>query len=175
MQAETFHRRLAKTLLAAFLLFVAAAFAAYRWGLRYNFTGSMPTGFYRVLTTAGIERGALVVVCPDLTHPAIRQAHERGYLRPGWGCGRIAPMLKRVHALSGDRVDVAQEGILVNGEMIEKSSRLTTDRAGRSLPQPAGGIVPPNHFWVLGESLDSFDSRYFGPIPILHATAATPL
>jgi len=69
--------------------------------------------------------------------------------------------------LLGHSVEVVQEGILVNGQEVENSARLESDSAGRPLPPlPASGRVPPGHVWLFSDyTPESFDSRYFGPVP----------
>jgi len=137
-------------------------------GIRINLSSSMPVGFYR-LTAASIERGALVVACPDMTHPALQRAYERGYLPPGWGCdGGIAPLLKRVLALPGDWVAIHEDGITVNGQLIANSAWLEVDQLGRPMPPlPATGAVPAGYVWLFSDHApESFDSRYFGPVAL---------
>jgi len=56
--------------LAVWLLLLTTGIAVLAGtGIRINLSGSFPLGFYR-LTAAGIERGALVAACPDLTDPS---------------------------------------------------------------------------------------------------------
>jgi len=132
-----------------------------------NISGSLPLGFYKKITSAQIERGAIVVVCPDLENPAIQLGKERGYLSAGWGCkGRLRPLMKRVLALPGDLVEISEGSVRVNGRKIKYSSRLEVDGARRPLPLlPASGEVPNGYVWLFsGYSPSSFDSRYFGPI-----------
>lgn len=171
--------RLQGLLAAWFLLLEAATAFLATTSVRINLTDSLPRGFYRI-TPGGIERGTLVSACPDLSNPAIQTAHERGYLKTGWfPCnGGAAPLLKYVLALPGDSVEVAQEGIRVNGQPIENSIRLASDSAGRPLPPlPASREAPPGHVWLFsGHALASFDSRYFGPAKISDIIGvATPL
>jgi len=150
-----------------FLLLVAAVAFLASTNTRINLTGSLPLGFYRI-APASIERGTLVSACPDLSNPAIQVARERGYLLSGWfTCkGGVAPLLKYVLALPGDSVEVAQKGILVNGQEIANSARLASDSAGRPLPPPpASGEVLVGHVWLFSDyTSESFDSRYFGPV-----------
>jgi len=140
-------------------------FTAY--GMRVSCTGSLPIGLYQAVP-GEIELGSIVGFCPDLTNPVIQAGRERGYLSPGLlTCeGGIAPLLKYILALPGDRVEVSQENLRVNGHAIENSARLAVDGAGRPMPSfPASGEVPPGHAWVFSNyTPGSFDSRYFGSI-----------
>jgi len=136
-------------------------------GIRINLTDSLPLVFYR-MTPGEVERGSLVVACPDLTNPVVQVARERGYIPTGWlTCdGGVAPLMKYVMALPGDLVEVVQEGVRVNGQAIENSARLVADSVGRPLPSlTVSGEVPSEHVWLLSDYTSaSFDSRYFGPV-----------
>jgi len=157
----------AQVLGVSLLFFAIAATFLTVSGIRINLTDSMPLGFYR-MTPGKIERGSIAMICPDLTNPAVRVAYERGYFPARWfACeGGVAPLLKPVLALPGDLVEVAQEGIRVNGQEIENSGRLASDSAGRPLPWLASsGEVPARHVWLFSNySPASFDSRYFGTV-----------
>lgn len=67
--------------------------------------------------------------------------------------------IKRVVALSGDRVEIREGSLVVNGEV--------RDTSGPSPNDLEGLTVPPGHVFVLGEDLgNSRDSRHFGPLPM---------
>ena len=40
------------------------------------------------------------------------------------------------------------------------------DAGGRALLPYAGGVVPPGHVFLHSDFAGSYDSRYFGPVPI---------
>jgi conjugative transfer signal peptidase TraF len=138
-------------------------------GLRVNATASMPRGIWRVeVAGARIERGEVVSVCPP-DSPAIREAARRGYIPAGACPGGREPLIKPVAAIPGDLVTVTARGIAVNGEPVGDSGPLEKDSAGRPLrPIPAGAYrVPAGAVWLLsGHDLRSFDSRYFGAVPV---------
>ncbi len=138
-------------------------------GLRVNATASMPRGLWRVTpVTAALARGEIVSVCPPEV-PAIHEAAARGYL-PAGGCeGGTEPLVKPVAAVAGDVVTVSPESIAVNGAAIANTARLKQDSTGRPLhPVPVGAYtVAPGQVWLLsGHTPRSFDSRYFGPVPM---------
>ena len=145
---------------------LAAAEAA---GLRVNTTTSMPRGLWRVASVnVPPRRGEVVSVCSPDT-PVIREAATRGYIPVGGCPGGTDPLVKPVAAVAGDVVTVAPEGIAVNGAPIANTAQLRTDSAGRPLyPVPAGRYpVAPGEMWLLsGHTPRSFDSRYFGPVPV---------
>ena len=140
-------------------LFLACAAA----GVRFNTTESLPLGIY--VTTVGETN--LVEFCPP--EPFASMALRRGYRTRGNCPDGGMPLLKPVVAVAGDLVSFSTLGIAVNGHLLENTAALGADSYGRALPQRRGGIydVAPGTVWVASSySLRSFDSRYFGPIPL---------
>jgi len=136
-------------------------------GLRFNFTGSLPVGLYRV--TRGVpSRGGLVLVCLPVSVAAF--AMRRGYVQRGGPCASgLVPVGKRIYALPGDTVTVTVAGLVVNRTLLPNSESLDLDHVGRRLPRLNPGRYPvgTGTLWVLSPySPFSFDSRYFGPIEI---------
>jgi len=157
------------------LVFVAiggaiAVFASL-FDLRINTTASMPIGLYREVP-ARLERGAWAVFClPDT--PA-RQGRERGYLRQGRCADGSAELVKQVVALRGDRVALSHDGLMVRGHALPDTALRATDRSGRVLEHTPYGerSVDADELWVLGlDPRVSWDSRYFGPVPLDHVRA----
>lgn len=133
-------------------------------GLRINHTPSLPIGVWSVSPLkAPLQRGQIVSFCPP-DRPIFRDAVRTGILgqgncRTGW-----EPMLKPVIAVPGDRVEVRTSGLLVNDKAVPNSARLTF-----AIPMIEPGIysLRQGEFWVVSTSHPrSFDSRYFGPVPI---------
>lgn len=158
--------RLLCSVLAAVLGTLATAHAA---GLRVNATASMPLGLWRLVARpALLQRGQIVTVCLPDTAP-IRAAHRRGYIPAGFCLGGLEPLVKPVAAIGGDLVAVAASGVAVNGRAVAGTAPSAFDGAGRPLqPFPAGVYqVEPGSVWLLsGYDVRSFDSRYFGPVPV---------
>jgi len=124
--------------------------------LVWNASASAPIGLYRVLPGKPI-RGDLVLV---RTPSSVRQlAAERGYLPQN------VPLVKRVAALDGDTVCAANDVISVDGRVV--GERLLHDRSGRPLPAWSGcRLLDDGEVFLLMEGVsDSFDGRYFGPVP----------
>jgi len=147
-------------------------------GLWYNGTPSMPEGIYRLNRSpiAPLERGAIVAICPSPEVLAV--AVPRHYLAPGPCPGNVVPLLKRVAAVGGDRVDVAERFVSVNGRMLADSGRFERDAAGMPLPRiPVGRyVVAPNKVWLYGPNPRSWDSRYYGAQPVAGVLGtATPV
>ena len=86
-----------------------------------------------------------------------RLADGRGYLL------RSALLLKPIAAAGGDRVCRWHTRVLING--VFKSLAAAHDRAGRTMPSWTGCRTLRNdEVFLLGQSPDSFDSRYFGAV-----------
>lgn len=138
-------------------------------GLRVNATPSMPLGLWRVAQAeAPLRHGQIVTVCPPDT-PAIREAARRGYIPAGNCPGNYEPLVKPVVAIAGDRVTLSAGGVAVNDELLASTARLAEDSAGRPLESMAAGTyrVAPGEVWILSAHHPrSFDSRYFGPVPV---------
>jgi len=133
-------------------------------GLRINSSPSLPIGLY--LTTSG-NRANLVEFCP--AEPFAGLAIERGYRNAGVCRDGAAPLLKPVVAKSGDVVDCSVRGIRVNGNLLPNTAPIPMDTRGRALTHwPFGKYVAqPGTVWVASSfNPRSFDSRYFGPVPI---------
>jgi len=125
--------------------------------LVWNVTHSVPTGLYWIGNHAGLVVGDRVAIEPP---PRIRSLlAERGYLPIG------VPLLKRVAAVSGQRVCRLGHDITIDGKFV--AFALTSDRIGRRLPVWSGcRMLGPGEIFTLNpDQPASFDGRYFGPLP----------
>jgi conjugative transfer signal peptidase TraF len=156
------------TVLAAGAIITALLTA--RWaGYRINSTASVPIGIWRLHPVRSpLQRGEIVALCLPPT-PLFLDARARGYLENGECPGGLAPVLKPIAALEGDIVELKDDGVSVNGAVMMNSKRLKTDRAGRILPQPAFQnftVAAGELLLISKDNARSFDSRYFGPLPL---------
>ena len=138
-------------------------------GLRVNATPSMPVGLWMVRATSlSPGRGEIIAVClPDSS--SAREAFHRGYIGAGSCPGGTEPLVKPIAAIGGDVVAVSAAGIAVNGMPISNTASLSRDEAGRPLQRVPAGLyrVPSRELWLLsGHDPRSFDSRYFGAVPV---------
>jgi conjugative transfer signal peptidase TraF len=122
----------------------------------FNATPSVPTGFY-ARTDAPMVEGAFVTVraqdvAPD--YAATRNFTDRG-----------DRFIKRIAANDGDRVCADEDAIRINDRTV--AHRAAHDSQGRALPRWSGcRDLSADEVFLMGDTPDSFDSRYFGPVSI---------
>ena len=142
--------------------------------IRYPVSGSSPPGLY-LLTYQPIRRGSWVAVC--LPDRIAQLGRRRGYLEAG-RCGNASEVLKHVVALPGDVVRVTDRGLSINGVALPGSARLDRDSAGRLVPSIPPGVYPvaPGMVWLVSTyNPKSWDSRYYGPVPLVGVRSSARL
>lgn len=134
-------------------------------GYRLNFTPSEPIGLWRIQPLDRPAHGGDVIfICPP-ERSDMERAARRGYLRSGLCPGGYAPLIKRVAAIAGQQVEIEQT-VLVDRIPLPNSRVALTDGKGRSLSPFAGGVVRDGFVFLHSDFKGSYDSRYFGPIPV---------
>jgi conjugative transfer signal peptidase TraF len=143
--------------LLALLATTGPVFVRPRPRLLWNASASVPIGLYAVHPAGKLHIGELVVVLPP--HALARFLAGRRYLPEG------VPMLKHVLALRGQTV--CRTGRLISVDGIAMGTALDHDTRGRPLPvwQGCQRIPAADVFLMNRKSPDSFDGRYFGPLP----------
>lgn len=158
------HRRILQFLAGAAVVISVLAATAFAGGYRLNLTPSEPLGLWRIEELQRpVAIGDLVFLCPPTT-AIFEEARRRGYLRRGLCAGGVAPLIKTVAALAGQRVDITDH-VLIDGRLVPASSVWRTDGEGRAVNPDPGGVVPPHHLFLHSPFASSYDSRYFGPVP----------
>ena len=153
------------TLFVATGLLIVLFAAGWIGGLRINTTPSEPLGLWRIVPlTRSVLPGETVFVCPP-ENTAMRVARQRGYLRPGLCPGGFGPLIKTVIAVAGQRVDVTDR-VAIDGVPIPGSRIIKKDAQGRSLRPDQSGMVRPGEVYLHSDFMGSWDSRYFGPVPV---------
>lgn len=124
----------------------------------WNASASVPVGLYRIVPATRIEVTDLAVVMPPAELTTFLD--ERGYLP------RRLPLIKRVLALSGTTVCRSGAEIIAYGTTY--GAARDRDTRGRPLPawQGCRTLRDGEAFFMNRDSPDSFDSRYFGPLPL---------
>ncbi|MCT7910725.1 S26 family signal peptidase [Aliarcobacter butzleri] len=116
----------------------------YFFGLIINYTASMPLGIYQIQEDTNISKGDLVLF-------EIKEKRER--------------LLKKVVATKNDLVFVNEDGIFVNGILLENSKIFEFDSIGRSLKMYSiNRALNQDEIFTKGEHIQSYDSRYFGAV-----------
>jgi conjugative transfer signal peptidase TraF len=136
---------------------IGTAFLSPSPRLIWNASASVPIGLYAVRPIRDARLGDLVAVTPSA--PLAAYLAGRHYLP------RRVPLLKHVAAVAGQRVCRAGERITVDGRWLGDTRR--RDRIGRPLPvwQGCHLLMRGEIFLMNVRAPDSFDGRYFGPLP----------
>ncbi|MBB3237068.1 conjugative transfer signal peptidase TraF [Phyllobacterium endophyticum] len=133
-------------------------------GYRLNLTPSEPLGLWQIEPlTRPLSVGDMVFDCPP-SSKEFALAVERGYVHRGLCPVGVAPLIKTVVALSGQRVEIGSD-VVIDRLPLPNSAVRPSDGAGRPLHPFAGGIVPSGHLFLHSDFASSYDSRYFGPVP----------
>ena len=136
--------------------------------LIWNASASVPVGLYRMCAVSAPKVGDLVAVLPPERLASLLA--ERHYLPRG------VPMLKHVAGIAGQRVCRIGTGITIDGKHFGDARE--RDHLGRALPVWRGcrALSRGDIFLMNPDALDSFDGRYFGPLPATTITGRlTPL
>lgn len=121
--------------------------------LIFNSSPSVPTGFY-LRTDTPPAPGVFVTVRAAAVAPAYARA--RRFADPN------DRFIKRVAAAGG--VSVCARGDIVTIGSTHSLTRLSRDSMGRVLPRWTGcRALAADEVFLLGDTADSFDSRYWGP------------
>lgn len=134
----------------------------------WNASASVPIGLYRIVPAHRIDVTDLAVIVPPDELAVFLD--ERGYLPRG------LPLIKRVLALSG--TEICRNGSTVIAYGTAYGEARDRDTRGRLLPtwQGCRTLRDGEGFFMNWDSPDSFDSRYFGPLPLSTAVGrAIPL
>lgn len=90
-----------------------------------------------------------------------------------WTAGNGVPFIKRIIGLPGDKVELKDGVVYVNGTALDEPYIFKDSGVPQTTEPAAGGasewLVPDGDLLVMGDHRqDSADSRSFGPIPISH-------
>ena len=154
---EPWDRFALRALLALTLILTAGAYACdrYRIGIDDQLAQCLPPYRWYLIDTFDrhIERDRLVAfAATDAMAP---------HFQPG------QTVIKRVLGVPGDPVSVTTDGTSVNGFVIAQSDPALAKTLGKwPTDLVRDQVVPDGHVWVMGATRDSFDSRYWGALPV---------
>lgn len=137
----------------------------YAVGVRINTTKSIPIGLYWTSSKIA-DKGSYVLFCPPEVSVFV-EARRRGYIGPGFCPGNFGFLMKRVLAAKNDVVSIADDGVRVNGDLLQFSAPKKFDKAGRPLfryHRERFTLGDAEVFLMSDVSNTSFDGRYFGPV-----------
>ena len=84
---------------------------------------------------------------------------DRVLFEPPAAVGSEVPYLKTVRGVAGMRIEIGEDGtVLLDGVPAGRAKTHALD--GRPLAAIAPGIIPPGHFYLHADHVDSHDSRY---------------
>lgn len=126
--------------------------------LIWNASASVPVGLYRIVRADRLDVTDLAVVMPPDDLAGFLD--ERRYLPRG------LPLLKSVLALEG--TEVCRNGAEITAYGMSYGQARERDGQGRPLPVWQGCRTLRAHeaFFMNWDAPDSFDARYFGPLPL---------
>lgn len=120
-----------------------------------NSSASVPRGFYTRVDRP-VTSGMFVTVRAVDVAPGY--AESRDFTDAG------DRFIKRVVAITGERVCADGSVVMVGALRLE---RATHDSGGRALPTWSGcRVLDRDEVFLLGDTPDSFDSRYFGVVDL---------
>jgi conjugative transfer signal peptidase TraF len=153
MRRTTFLAMLASTVMIALPVWNPPAIRVI-----WNASASVPVGLYRIVPANHLNVTDLAMVMPPDDLAGFLD--ERRYLRKG------LPLLKRVLALSG--TTVCRNGAEITAYGMTYGQARERDGQDRPLPvwQGCRTLRAGEAFFMNWDSPDSFDSRYFGPLPL---------
>lgn len=158
-------RRMSVILLGSVVGLSTILIAGFTVGIRINTTPSEPLGLWRIAPlNRPLEIGDLVFVCmADSAEHA--EGKSRGYLRRGLCPGGTGPLIKQVVAVAGQQIEIAN-GVSIDGVALDNSLLVERDGRDRPLRPYSGGAVPLGQVFIHSPFPGSWDSRYFGPVPV---------
>lgn len=158
-----------RNLLLIILLGTGILYVLYNLGFRLNISSSLPMGVWQISKLhRPLHKGDIVWFCPPDTE-IFKLAYRRSYIPHGNCSNRAAHLLKPVAALYRDVVAFSEQGLVINDILIPNSKPKRRDALNRLLWSAHTGTetVQDGMMWVVSSyNSDSFDSRYFGSIPV---------
>jgi conjugative transfer signal peptidase TraF len=142
----------------------------------FNTTSSFPLGFYKISKSNQYKKGDLVSFCA-VPSKIIDRMIKQGYTQKNSLCPNQTPqLLKKILGLEDDNITM-NSVVLLNNQPIKNSRVFTKDRKGNLLSIQPSQTIEKGNFWAMSDYNEkSFDSRYFGQVPLKNIIGrATPI
>lgn len=155
--------KLTKTFLSIFLVFIILTLNGYY--LNY-LSDSLPRGIYKKINKQP-EVGDYVASC--LTNEIADYGLKRGYLTTGNCDTGMMPLMKRIVAKSGQKVEILNNQLLIDDQIMKDHPLFSYDSHGRELKLFYDDkiTIPTNKYFIMSAyKQNSWDSRYFGAVEI---------
>ena len=130
--------------------------------LRLNYSDSVPVGLYESQPQPGAPFAG-ICLSADTLRAALIKGLELGH---GECADGHQPILKTVYRATPESPIVLDaQGFVVAGERIPNTMPKALSKTGKRLTHYAFGTYVSGLWAISGYSRDSYDSRYFGPVP----------
>jgi conjugative transfer signal peptidase TraF len=123
-----------------------------------NITTSEPLGWYWLSSPDPVQVGKIYTI--KVPADFLLLVKQLGYK------SNAKALFKKVVAKDGDIIKVTEDGILINDKLMPNSQSIEVFKGILLHPLPIGHKrkLKDNEYFVLGETKNSFDSRYFGVV-----------
>jgi len=123
----------------------------------FQITGSMPQGIYLIKPAENINANQFIIFdLPENVKQTIRNRR--------WVPDRVSMLMKVAIGLPGDNISLNEKGVYVNGVYFGPVKQ--HDKQGLPLPVINSKFtLQKDQYFAACRSVNSFDSRYFGPVP----------
>jgi conjugative transfer signal peptidase TraF len=129
-----------------------------------NTSNSIKRGTYLAIPYINLAKGNTYIVCLKGKSNYLTIMSKLG-LPKGECDNGYESLLKRVVATPGDYVAVDNQGVFVNNTLINNSKAEISHNEIMLHPQIGyKQKLKDGEFFVMGDTVRSFDSRYFGPV-----------
>ena len=151
---KTFTRKFIRTLAIEILMLGAIAMLAFRFTL--NVTDSVQTGLYYKKIFPSYKKGHLATF--EMKRKYLKYIEEF----PNKWTRKKNFFLKRIAAQEGDIIENRDGNLYINGK--KKGKILRLKGINSELDKKKKIKLGKNEFFMMGDSSESFDSRYYGPV-----------
>ena len=136
-------------------------------GYILNNTSSYPIGIYKIIKTNFYKKGTLVSFCAP-ENDTIEKLVRFGFAPANETCKNGTPvLLKKIVAVENDYIELKDNHIYINSALQPKSKIFLVGSGGNILERQNNQTIKKGYFWAMSDYNErSYDSRYFGQIPL---------